>query len=150
MFFPRSKPLKYSLIALAVLCVLVGLLLGAFQIAVTRVSASRVELQEWVSDKTGWVIEFSRINARLRLYGPELVFDDAIVRTPDRTRILATAQRGSVGFDLWRSIAQRRLTAGRFTLDSPALGLIRTREGRIQLVGQSALAEEASEADKDV
>src|SRR6185503_1257224 len=32
-----------------------------------------------------------------------------------------------------------RLTAGRFSLESPDLGLIRTKEGRIQLLGMSAL-----------
>lgn len=141
MRFPRSKPLKYCLVTLATLAVVVGLLIGAFQIAVARVPQYRVQLQGWVSEKTGLAIEFRKLGARLRLYGPELVFDDAVVRTPDRTRVLATARRGSVGFDLWTSIAARRLTAGRFTLDSPEIGLIRTREGRIQLAGQSALPE---------
>jgi uncharacterized protein (TIGR02099 family) len=141
MSFIRSRPLKYSLITIAVLVVLCGLLLGAFQLAVTRVPEYRSELQTWLGEKTGLVIEFKGISARLRLYGPELVFRDAIVRTPDRTRVLATARRGSVGFDLWTSLTQRHLTAGRFTLDSPAIGLIRTRQGRIQIAGQSALPE---------
>ncbi len=142
MLFPRYKPLRYCLVVLAVLLLLGGLLVGAFQIAVTRAPEYRGQLQGWLSDKTGLAIEFKGISARLRLYGPELVFDDAIVRTPDRTRVLATATRGSVAFDLWASITQLRLTAGRFTLDSPEIGLIRTRAGRIQLVGQSALPEQ--------
>ncbi len=135
-------PLKRTLIAVAAVIVLLGSLLGAFQFAVTRVPEYRVELQQWVSDKTGLVIEFSRIGARLRQYGPELVFYDAVVRTTDRTRVLATARRGSVGFDWWTSLAERRLTAGRFTLDSPEIALIRTREGRVRLLGQSVLEEQ--------
>lgn len=141
MLSSRSKPLKYCLITLAALMLVAGLLIGAFQLAVARVPEYRVQLQNWVSDKAGLAIEFRRLSARLRLYGPELVFNDAVVRTPDRTRVLATARRGSVGFDLWTSIGAGRLTAGRFTLDSPEIGLIRTRAGRIQLVGQSALPE---------
>ena len=39
-----------------------------------------------------------------------------------RTHVLATAQRGSVGFDLWSSIRNARLTAGRFALESPEIG----------------------------
>lgn len=136
--FPRSKPLKYCLLTLAVLVLLVGLLIGAFQFAVTRVPEYRGQLQAWVSERTGLAIEFERISARLRLYGPELVFDDAVVRTPDRTRVLATARRGSVAFDLWASLRALRLTAGRFTLDSPEIGLIRTSEGRVQLLGHNA------------
>ncbi|HEY4369306.1 MAG TPA: YhdP family protein [Steroidobacteraceae bacterium] len=130
---------KYFLITLAVLVVVCGLLLGAFQLAVARVPEYRVQLQDWVSDRVGLVIEFRKLSARLRVYGPELVFNDAIVRTPDRTRVLATARRGSVGFDVWTCLTSGRLTAGRFSLDAPQIGLIRTRDGRIQLVGQSAL-----------
>src|SRR3954470_5393885 len=141
MSFLRAKPVKYSLITLAVLVLLIGLLVDAFQLAVARAPGYRVELQSWLNEKTGLAIEFQDISARLRVYGPELVFDDAVVRTPDRTRVLATARRGSIAFDLWTSITSLRLTAGRFTLRSPEIGLIRTREGRIQLVGQSALPE---------
>src|SRR5437868_2593988 len=137
----RSRPLKYCLVTLAAFTLLLGLTLAAFQIVVTRVPEYRVQLQNWVSEKTGLVIEFRRLGGRLRLYGPEVVLNDAVVRTPDRTRVLATARRGSVGFDLWTSISSGRLTAGRFTLDSPQIALIRTREGRIQLAGQSALPE---------
>jgi uncharacterized protein (TIGR02099 family) len=142
MSFLRSKPIKYSLITLAVLALMMGLLVGAFQVAVSRAPGYRLQLQDWLSEKTKLAIEFKDISARLRLYGPELVFDDAVVRTPDRTRVLATARRGSVAFDLWASITTLRLTAGRFTLRSPEIGLVRTREGRIQLVGQSELPEQ--------
>ena len=69
------------------------------------------------------VVEFRTLSARLRLYGPELVFDEAVVRTPDRTHVLATAQRGSVGFDLWTSIgngaADRRALHARVAGDRP-------------------------------
>lgn len=138
--FPRF--LRYALISLAALFVLAGVLWLGFRLAVSRVPEYRVQLQEWVSEKAGLAIEFSGIRARLRAYGPELVFDDAVVRTVDRTRVLATARRGSVGFDFWTSLSQRRLIAGRFTLDSPEIALIRTREGRIRLLGQ---AEEQSQ-----
>src|SRR5690349_20717606 len=104
MSFLRAKPIKYSLITLGVIVVLMGLLVGAFQIAVSRVPGYRLQLQDWLSEKTKLAIEFKDISARLRVYGPELVFDDAIVRAPDRTRVLATARRGSVAFDLWTSI----------------------------------------------
>jgi uncharacterized protein (TIGR02099 family) len=140
---PR-KFLKWLAITCGVIAVLSCLLLGAFQLAVSRVPEYRVQLQGWISERTGLVIEFRKLSARLRLYGPELVFYDAIVRTPDRTSVLATARRGSVGFDLWTSVSAGRLTAGRFSLDSPQIGLIRTRSGGIQLVGQSALPDRAS------
>lgn len=138
----HRKFLKWTAIALGTCCVVLAALLVAFQLAIARVPEKRLQLEEWLSEKTRLSIEFAHISARLRLYGPELVFKDVTVRTQDRTRVLATARGGSVAFDIWNSIGSGRLIAGRFTLDSPQLGLIRTRDGRFQVVGQSAIAEQ--------
>lgn len=135
------KSLKWLLGLTAGAAVLLGLTFVAFGIVVSRVPEYRVQLQSWINERSGLSVEFKTLSARLRLYGPELVFDQAVVRTPDGARILATARRGSVGFDLWSSLRNARLTAGRFSLESPEIGLIRTQEGRIQLLGQSALPE---------
>src|SRR5512145_584059 len=135
------KLARWVLILTGSVCLLLGLTFGAFGVVVSRVPEYRVQLQNWINERGGIRVEFKKLSARLRLYGPELVFDQAIVRTPDGTRVLATAKRGSVGFDLWSSIRHARLTAGRFALESPEIGLIRTKEGRIQLLGMSALPE---------
>lgn len=137
---PR-KILKWLLGGLIALAVVIALLFATFGFIVGRVPEYRVQLQDWISERSGLIVEFRTLSARLRLYGPELVFDEAVVRTPDRTHTLFTARRGSVGFDLWNSIANGRLTGGRFALEGPEIGLIRTREGKIQLLGQSALPE---------
>src|SRR5262245_31635468 len=133
------KPFKWLLGIVAATAVLLGLTFAAFGIVVSRVPEYRVQLQNWINERSGLSIEFKTLSARLRLYGPELIFDQAVLRTGDGTHVLATAKRGSVAFDLWSSIRNARLTAGRFALESPELGLIRTAEGRIQLLGQSAL-----------
>ena len=138
------RPIKWLLVTVAVVLAVGGITFGAFGVVVARVPEYRVQLQDWLNEHTGLIVEFRTLKARLRIFGPELVFDEAIVRTPDRTRVIATAKRGSVGFDLWTSISTGRLTAGRFTLESPEIGLIRTREGRIQLVGQSALPDRSA------
>ncbi|AMN46644.1 hypothetical protein ACG33_05940 [Steroidobacter denitrificans] len=136
-----GKRLKRLLGCLAAVLVLAGLLLGAFGFVVGRVPEYRGQLQDWLNERSGLVIEFRTISARLRLYGPELVFNDAVVRTPDHTRVLAAASRGSVGFDVWNALRTGRLAAGRFTLEGPRIGLVRTHSGRIELLGQSALPE---------
>lgn len=137
---PR-KILKWLLGSLVALAIVVALLMVTFGFIVGRVPEYRVQLQDWISERTGLSVEFRTLSARLRLYGPELVFDDAVVRTPDRTRTLFTATRGSVGFNVWSSLASGRVTAGHFALHGPEIALIRTREGKIQLLGQSALPE---------
>jgi uncharacterized protein (TIGR02099 family) len=135
------KLIKWTAVTLGICVVLVAALLVAFSVAMSRAPEYRVQLQEWLSDKTRLSVEFATLSARFRLYGPELAFSDVTIRSPDRTRVLATAGAGSVGFDIWNSIRSGRLTAGRFTLDSPQLALIRTRDGRIQIAGQGALLE---------
>jgi uncharacterized protein (TIGR02099 family) len=137
---PRTV-VKWLLGALVALAIVVGLLFATFGFIVGRVPEYRVQLQDWIGERSGLIVEFRTLSARLRFYGPELVFDDAVVRTPDRTRTLFVARRGSVGFDLWTSIVNGRLTGGRFALEAPEIALIRTREGKIQLLGQSALPE---------
>lgn len=137
-----KKFLRWLAVAAAVCIGMIGALLLVFQIAIDRVPEQRVQLQDWLNEKTQLSIEFNRLTARWRVYGPELAFVDVTVRTPDRTRVLATARGGSVAFDIWRSLRTGRITAGRFTLESPQLGLIRTRDGRIQIAGQGALSED--------
>lgn len=138
-----SRAFKWIVGTLIGCAALVGLLIGAFQVAVTYVPGYRVELQDWIDARTGLAVEFGALSARLRHYGPELVFHDAVVRTPDGRHVLAAARRGALAFDIWASLGSGRLTAGRFSLDGPTLGVVRTAEG-IQLVGQSALPERSS------
>jgi uncharacterized protein (TIGR02099 family) len=138
----RTRKLtRWLLGSLVALVLVVGALMGALSFVVARVPEYRVQVQDWINERSGLAVEFRTLKARMRWYGPELVFDDAVVRTPDGTRVLATARRGSVGFDLWKSIGSGRLITGRFALDAPQLGLIRTRDGRIQLLGQSERSE---------
>lgn len=139
---PRwRRVVEWLLLGAGTLLLLIGVLFGMFGVVVGRVPEYRVQVQDWLSDRTGLVIEFRALSARLKMYGPELVFDEAVVRTPDRIQVIATAQRGSVGFDLWSSLRNGQLSAGRFTLRSPQISFLRTREGRIQLLGQNALAQ---------
>ncbi len=137
----RYRVLKWTVGSALSLIVLLGIVMALFGFVVGRVPEYRVQVQKWLSDRTGVVVEFRALRSRMRLYGPELVFDDAVVRTPDRTRVIATAKWGSVGFDLWHSLLGLSLKSGRFTLESPQFGLIRTEEGRIQLLGQSGIPE---------
>src|ERR1044072_9161913 len=125
------KLVKWLLLLSGGACLLLGLTFAAFGVVVSRVPEYRVQLQNWINERAGIRVEFKKLSARLRLYGPELVFDQAVMRTPAGTHVLATAKRGTVGFDLWGSIQNARLTAGRFALESPEIGLIRTKEGRI-------------------
>ncbi len=137
----RRKLWKWIAGTFAVLVILLGLGLGLFRIALEQVPDYRAQIQAFISEQSGLDIAFSSIDARWRFYGPELVFENAVVGAPNGGKTLVTARRGSVALDIWASLASGRLTTGRFWLDAPQLFLVRTAEGRIELVGQDELPE---------
>jgi uncharacterized protein (TIGR02099 family) len=137
----RRKLWKWTAGALAVLVILLGLAFGVFRIALAQVPDYRDQIQAFISQQSGLDIEFSELDARWRFYGPELVFENAVVSAPNGGRTLVQARRGSVALDIWASLASLRVTTGRFWLDAPQLFLIRTAAGRIELVGQDELPE---------
>jgi uncharacterized protein (TIGR02099 family) len=132
---------KWTAGTFAVLVILLGLALGVFRIVLEQVPDYRDQIQAFISQQSGLDIAFSELDARWRFYGPELVFENAVVSAPNGGRALVQARRGSMALDIWASIASLRLTTGRFWLDGPQLFLVRTAAGRIELVGQDELPE---------
>jgi uncharacterized protein (TIGR02099 family) len=137
----RRKILKWLAIIVGGLVLLLALLLIAFRIALSRAPEYRAQVQAWVSERTGLDIQFAKMDARWRFYGPELVFDSAVVRSRDGKRTVVNARRVNLGFDVWTAISTLRLVAGRLTLEQPELQVVRTQVGRIELVGQADLPE---------
>ncbi len=137
----RRKLWKWTAGTFAVLVILLGLTLGLFRLALEQVPDYRAQIQDWISERSGLDFSFTGLDARWRVYGPELVFENAVVNAPAGGRTLVRAREGSIAFDIWASLATGRLTTGRFWLDAPELNLVRTADGRIQLVGQDDLPE---------
>lgn len=137
----RRKILKIVGYSVGGFLLFLMLLLVAFRIALARAPNYRAQVEAWVSEKTHLAIEFSKLDARWRFYGPELVFDDAVVRSQDRRRVFVRARSVSLGFDVWTAIGTGRLAAGRITLEAPELQIVRNVDGRIEVVGQHELPE---------
>ncbi|MET0658659.1 MAG: YhdP family protein, partial [Steroidobacteraceae bacterium] len=91
-------------------------------------------LQTLAKERTGLTIEFRRIDTSVHWYGPEVVFWGAVLRTPDQ-QVLASARRGAVALSLTRSLLERRIVIGRISLDGPELGVLRSRDGKFQVIG---------------
>lgn len=137
---------RWFAISLGTLLLLIGLLLGAFSIAMARMPQYRAQMQTWLSERAKVNIQFATLQARWRWFGPELVFTDAVVRTADGKQTLAIAQRGGVGFDLWTALRTGRLAAGRFSLSGTELKIVRRANGKIEIVGAEDLPERENTA----
>ncbi len=132
-----QRVLRWTLTLFFSLVVLVGLLLGSFSVVMARVPAYRAQMQTWLSEQAKLDIRFASITAGWRGYGPELRFTQAEVRSADQQRILAIADQGSAGFDLWQALRTWRIAAARLSLEGTELKIQRLRDGRFELVGQA-------------
>ncbi|MBC7984912.1 MAG: hypothetical protein H7Y02_13780, partial [Candidatus Obscuribacterales bacterium] len=105
----RRKLFRILAITAGSVFVLFAALLIAFRIVLARAPEYRAQVQAWVSERTNLNIEFARLDARWRFYGPELVFDQAVVRSRDGKRSYISARRVRLGYDIWTAIGTLRL-----------------------------------------
>jgi len=130
---------KWSAAIFGGLVVLLAIAVGALRLWLERSPDIGPELVARVQRLTGLEFSFARLDARLGLYGPELVFRDARVAVPGQHDALITARAGRVGFDLWRSLRTGRLASGRVVLDGARVYVYLT-QGGVELRGQGALS----------
>jgi|GEM_PF-421709 len=136
---PRTRwrrVLKWSLTTLIALTLLIAIVLGVFTFIMARTPAYRAQVQSWLSERAKLDIQFDGLSAGWRVYGPELVFTRAVVRSSDHQHVLARAERGGVGFDLWKAFSTGRLSSLRFTLQGTELKMQRRADGEFEFVGQ--------------
>ena len=79
--------------------------------------------------------EYSRLDARLRWYGPEVVLRDLRVVAEDGSQTLFATREGSVGLDLWNFFRTGQFVAGRVRILEPRVTIVRLADGRIRLLG---------------
>jgi uncharacterized protein YhdP len=130
---------KWSAAIFGGLVVLLAIAVGALRLWLEHSPQIGPELVARVQRLTGLEFSFARLDARLGLYGPELVFRDARVTVPGQRDALVTARAGRVGFDLWHALRTGRLASGRVVLDGARVYVYLT-QGGVELRGQGALS----------
>ncbi len=130
---------KWSAAVFGGLVVLLAIAVGALRLWLEHSPGLGPELVARVQRLTGLEFSFAKLDVRLGLYGPELVFRDARVTVPGQHDALVTAGAGRVGFDLWRALRTGRLASGRVVLDGARIYLFLSSTG-VELRGQGAVA----------
>ena len=128
-----------------VCALLLALGIGIFRLAVDLLPGYQQRVVDRVRETTGLTLEFESVHARIGRYGPEIVFRGARVRPESGDDPLVSAESGRVSLSIPRSIWYRRIEVGRVAFVRPRLNFVITSDGRIQLVGQSALQQPDSE-----
>lgn len=136
---PARRVLRWLFGTAATLIIVLALALGAVRVLLVQVPEYRDQIQAWVNGTTRLDFRFRGLDARWRIYGPELYVTDAQLFVPDGGPLLAEARAASIGVDLWRVLFRAELLAGRIRLIEPQIELLRTPDGRLELAGQAAL-----------
>ena len=118
---------------------LLALGIGAFRLAIELLPGYQQRVVERLREATGLTLQFDSVHARIGRHGPEVVFRGARVLPDSGDEPLVTAASGRVSLSIPRSIWYRRIEVSRVSFVRPRLSFVITSDGRIRLVGQSAL-----------
>ncbi|MDJ0699585.1 MAG: YhdP family protein [Woeseiaceae bacterium] len=121
---------KFVAYSVAAVVILMAVAVGLFRLFLPRLPEYQDQIKSWASDAIGMQVEFSGMDARWGLRGPELEFYDAeLIRIGTQTQAIA-AQKVSVGVALLRLIADRDLVVDRVTLSDTAIEVRQLVDGR--------------------
>ena len=124
------KLIKYLAYIGAALVIVLAIAVGIFRLMLPQLPAYQEELKAWASAAIGMQVEFSGMNARWRLSGPELSFFNAELFTPGTTESLLSADEVSVGVGLLRLLADRELVVDRIVIRDTKIDLRQDESGK--------------------
>jgi uncharacterized protein (TIGR02099 family) len=142
MLSPMKKVLglvvKIAAYAGAGLVILLAVALGLFRLLLPKLPEYQEEIKGWASDVIGMRVEFSGMDARWGLNGPELMFYDAkLLRRNGDTRVVAAKEVGvSVAFI--RLVVDRTLAVDRIIVRGTSVEVRQLESGRWWIQGEPA------------
>ncbi len=107
-----GKLFKYAAYLGAAVVILLAIGVGLFRLMLPKLPAYQEEIKQWANAAIGLQVEFSGMDARWRLSGPELTFYDAQLATAGGASVLH-AEEVSVGVELLRLLLDLELVADR-------------------------------------
>ena len=118
--------------------ILLAIAVGLFRLFLPRLPEYQDEIKAWASEAIGMQVEFSGMNARWGLSGPQLDFYNAqLLRGATRTRMIA-ADQVSVGVALTRLLFDRTLVVDRVSVKNTTIEIRQLPNGRWWVQGTPA------------
>ena len=130
-----QKLIKVIAYSGAAIVILLAVAVGIFRLMLPRLPEYQDEIKGWASSAIGVDVEFSNMNARWRLSGPELSFFDASLRRGGDSEALLQADEVSVGVGLLRLITDRELVVDRVSIRDTAIDVRQDESGAWLLQG---------------
>ena len=121
--------LKISAYTAAAVVILLAIAVGLFRLFLPRLPEYQEEIKTWASDAIGMHVEFSGMDARWGLNGPELEFyETELVRRDNNKRAIA-AEVVSVGISLTNLIFDRSFVVDRVAIQDTAIEVRQLDDG---------------------
>ena len=119
----------------AVIVILLAIAVGLFRLFLPRVPEYQDEIKGWASAAIGVEVEFSGMDARWGLSGPELEFHDAELIRPESGARIVAAEKVSVGVGLMRLIFEQALVVDRLVIRDTSVDVRQLEDGSFRIQG---------------
>ena len=129
------KLLKYSIYLGTTLVILLAVGVGLFRLFLPKLPEYQEEIKAWANAAIGMQVEFSGMDARWRLRGPELNFYDAELVSKGNSLTVLNAEEVRVGVGLMRLLLDRELVAERVLIRDTAIDVSRDEDGAWTIEG---------------
>ncbi len=130
-----QRLLKIATYAAAGLVILLAIAVGLFRLFLPRLPEYQEEIKSWASAAIGMQVEFTGMDARWGLSGPELNFYGAeLIRPGNQTRLLV-AQEVGIGVSLARLLRDRTLVVDTVTVRDTSIEVRQLDDGSWQVQG---------------
>ncbi|MEE8343725.1 MAG: YhdP family protein [Woeseiaceae bacterium] len=126
---------KYLAYFTAAVVILLAIAVGLFRLMLPRLPEYQEEIKNWASAAIGMQVEFTGMDARWRLSGPELNFYNAELMRPDGSGSLFGVEELSIGVGLMRLLVDRELVVDRVLIRDTSLDLRQADDGAWLLQG---------------
>lgn len=126
---------KFLAYLAASVVILLAIAVGLFRLFLPRVPEYQDEIKAWASTAVGMQVEFSGMDARWGLSGPELEFYEAeLIRLGSGTRIVA-ADEVRVSIDLMRLLFEQVLDVDRVVIRETSIDIHQLDDGSYRIQG---------------
>ncbi len=131
------KLFKLAAYSAAALVILLAILVGLFRLFLPRLPEYQDDIENWASNAIGMEVQFSGMNARWGLSGPEIEFYETELIYPDtQTRAIA-AELVSVGISVSRLLFEQKVVVDRVVIRDTSIEIRQLENGEWWIQGRS-------------
>jgi len=121
---------KYLAYAGGGIVILLAIAVGLFRLFLPRLPEYQEDIKSWASAAIGMHVEFSGMDARWGLSGPEVEFYDAELISPDNMVRIVAADQVSIGVGLLRLLIDREPVVDRVVVKNTSLEIRQLENGQ--------------------